>query len=483
MRFVSAVMIGLACTFAPSVSASQTPPTSYPALSNRQPYPEPPLPVLPAAGGRFSDPTFATLLLRVTDSNTRPAEIGRSFTTPSAAHQLAWNATSYRFYVRSVDGTIIPYNFDAALMQATRIMPSGSGDGGLTIVSQAEPQFSFLSRDTLFVSRQDAVNDWPVIRRFDFASLTYADIINLGVLTPVNSATYAGALSSSAGSPERVSVIFGGQQDTHYKVAVFEVSGANPVVLNSMDSWIERGGVRKSTNIALGFNLHHAWIDKSGSFVVLYPVGASPVPYVIWNLSTDQLTMVNWVADGHDALGFGAQVNQSCCTSASYDAAQWQFRRLSSPSVTKDLIAPVLTPMEVYLADHTSWNNAHRSRLVPVLSSTYRYYDGGLNTTPWRAWDNEVIAIETGASGGARVWRFAHHRSNVEYDGNASAIYFWYLPRATISPDGRWALFTSNWEKTLGPATGTEPGGSYRTDVFLVALTRTSGALSHLLKK
>jgi hypothetical protein len=454
------------------LAAGTTPPTSYNAITNRQPYPEPPLPALPAAGGQFSEPTFGTRLVRVTDGFTRPGSTGRSFTTPSAAHQLAWNATSDRFYLRSIDGTIIPYNFDAASMQATRILPSTSGDGGLTIVSQAEPQFSFVSRDTMFVSWQDPINDWPVIRRFDFATLAYTDIINLGALTPVSGGTYAGALSSSAGVLERLSVIFGGQQDTHYTVAVFESNGANPVVLNSIESWIERGGVRTATSIPLGFNLHHAWIDKSGTFVVLYPVGATPVPYVIWNLTNDVLTAVSWLADGHDALGFGAQINQSCCTTSTYDAAQWQYRRLLLPTVTKDLIEPVLQPMEIYLADHTSWNNAHPVKLTPVLASTYRYYDGGLNTAPWRAWDNEVIAIETGAKNGAKVWRFAHHRSNIDYDGNPSATYFWYLPRAVISPDGRWAVFTSNWEKTLGPATGAEPGGSFRSDVFLVALTR-----------
>jgi len=441
-------------------------------VATRQPLPEPTLPPLPPAGGTFIEPTFRTAVLRVTDASTRPGETGRSYTTPSAAHQLAWNATSDRFYIRSVDGTFIPYTFDATLMHASRIRPASGGNGGLTIASQVEPQFSFTSRDTLFVSRQDAANDWPVIQRFDFATLTYTDIVNLGTLSPVGTGTYAGALSSSAGSPERLSVIFGGQQDTHYKLAVFDSTGARAVVLNSADSWIERSGVRRATNVPLGFNLHHAWIDKSGRYVVLYPVAARPVPFVIWDTDTDVLTPVSWLADGHDALGFAQQVNQSCCTTTSYDAAQWQHRRLATPTSTTDLIVPVLTPQQVYLADHTSWNNAHRTRQVPVLSSTYRYYNGGLNTTPWRAWDDELIAVQT--SGGSTVWRFAHHRSDVEYDGNPSATYFWYLPRAVISPNGRWALFTSNWEKSLGLATGAEPGGAYRTDVFVVSLSLTA---------
>ena len=45
-------------------------------------------------------------------------------------------------------------------------------------------------------------------------------------------------------------------------------------------------------------------------------------------------------------------------------------------------------------------------------------------------------------------------------------------PIAVVSPNGRWAIFTSNWEKTLGSAVDTDiqPGGRYRSDVFLVAL-------------
>src|SRR6185503_18262175 len=174
MRFASAVVIGLACTFAPSVSASQTPPTSYPALSNRQPYPEPPLPPLPAAGGRFSDPTFATLLLRVTDSATRPGEIGRSFSTPSAAHQLAWNATSDRFYVRSLTGWYFPYSFDATTLTALRI-------GSLLIQSHIEPQFSYRLRDILYAgwTRVVSGHDYPLIHSYDFSSGVYTELMDL----------------------------------------------------------------------------------------------------------------------------------------------------------------------------------------------------------------------------------------------------------------------------------------------------------------
>ena len=83
--------------------------------------------------------------------------------------------------------------------------------------------------------------------------------------------------------------------------------------------------------------------------------------------------------------------------------------------------------------------------------------------------DDEIVAIETDAApaAGATVWRFAHTRSNIVNDTNPSALWFWYTPRPNVSPNGRFVIFTSNWEKTLGvdPADKT-----YREDVYLVQL-------------
>jgi hypothetical protein len=125
----------------------------------------------------------------------------------------------------------------------------------------------------------------------------------------------------------------------------------------------------------------------------------------------------------------------------------------------------VLRPQEIYAADHTSWSNARPDALVPVISSTYRYGD---NTTPWRAWDEEIIGIDTTGGTGGLVYRFAHHRSKVASDTDPSVTYFWYQPIANVSPNGQWVIFTSNWEKTLGKDASE---GTFRQDVFMVHLT------------
>jgi hypothetical protein len=55
----------------------------------------------------------------------------------------------------------------------------------------------------------------------------------------------------------------------------------------------------------------------------------------------------------------------------------------------------------------------------------------------------------------------------VTSDSNPANLYFWYEPIANVSPDGKWVIFTTNWEKTLG-ADSAE--GTSRQDVFLVQL-------------
>jgi hypothetical protein len=165
---------------------------------------------------------------------------------------------------------------------------------------------------------------------------------------------------------------------------------------------------------------------------------------------------------GHDALGYGWWINADSGEQA-WDAAQWQSRPLDALDQRTDLITPPLTPKVVYLSEHSTWNNASAAARMPVISSTFRFNN---EAAEWRAWDDEVIAIAT--EGESRVWRFCHHRSDSRDEQNPASTYFWYQPIANVSPDGQWAIFTSNWEKTLGA--DPNDAGRSRQDVFLVEL-------------
>jgi hypothetical protein len=455
-------LLGVAGWSSTSLQA-QSAPATYQATTDRDARTKPPLPAVGPANSTLTDPTFGSRMLRVTDSHTRPGSPGRSYTTPSAAHQTAWNVDSSYFYVRSVDGYFIPYAFNTASMSATRVQATGNGDGGLVVASQAEPQFSFVSRNVLYVTRQDSANDWPIIQKFDFSTGSYTDLLNLGEAAPIARSTYVGGLSSSAGAPERVMAFFGGpSQDSHYLVALFAPGLPGSVtLLDTTTSTITANDTKTPTSIPLSFHLHHAWLDKSGRYVVLEttaPDRPARAPLYVWDTTGNSVVALpetTALSGGHYATGFGAMVNQDCCTSTTWDAAQWQMRSLATPTANRDLITPVLTPQETYAGDHASWNNAQAGSLVPFVTA---YYRTSSETAPWRAWDDEIIAVQTSGGSNATVWRFAHHRT--------SLVSFWDTPRASVSQDGRWAIFTSNWEGTLGG----DPGGGPREDVFMVEL-------------
>ena len=451
------------------------PPAVYSATTDRMTRAKGPTPVLGGAGYAFTDPAFGSRLLRVTDGALQPSAPNISYRTPSGTHTNAWSVDAQYFYTVNTYGTVIPFAFDRATMRATRLQPSPTGEGGLTLLFFNEPTFSYVTPGVLYGTYSGSGSTLHSVDQYDFDTGQYSQLVNLESLAPNLANTYTGGVGASAGAVERLMAFFGGTaQDEHFYLLVFEKE--NPSrrhLLNTLASTIDG----QPANTTLNFRIHAAAIDRSGEFVVVYPTGDDlmapryAAPAYVWDLVTNRLTplpLVQAISGGHDGYGYGARVNQDCCTNTTWDAAQWEFRSLDSPLVTFDLITNVLQPKEIYLEDHPSWHNAQPDRLVPFIDANYRQGD---NTTPWRAWDEEVFAVQTeGAGSGGTVWRFAHHRSIVASDLNPLEISFWNTPRANVSPDGRWALFTSNWDKTLGTDPRNDADGKHRQDVFLVEL-------------
>jgi hypothetical protein len=469
------LIVAIGC-LAPWTARAQPPPVSrYDAVTDRGARPEPALPSPGVAGSSFVDPAFGTLVSRVTDRLTRPGAPDRSYRTPSGTHQNAWSASGRHFFVVSTDGTIVPFAFDPAAGRASRL--PGEDDGGLVLRFYIEPHFSYTRAGVVYGAASRG--SLRTIDQYDVATGVYTRLFDLETIATGLAGTYVGGIGSSAGPIERVFTFFGGSsQDRHRYLLVFEA--ANPASRRLLDT---RGSTLdgRPTSLRLDFNLHAAAIDRSGRYVTLYPTAADRAaprhaePNYLWDLATDVFTELPSLAarsNGHDAFGYGVRINQDCCTSTPWDAAQWQLRALASPLVTTDVIATVMRPRQVYLADHPSWHNARADYWTPFISALYRY---GQNAVEWRAWDDEIIAVETGAADGA-VWRLAHHRSDLRHDTEPSRGSFWYTPRPNVSLDGRWVLFTSNWEKTLGTDPGGPVGTRARQDVFLLRLEGASTA-------
>jgi hypothetical protein len=440
-------------------------PTTYDAVTDRGPRAKPTLIHLGPAGSSINDPAFGTRMWRVTDRLTRPDTPDRSYRTPSGTHQNAWSADSSYFYVVSTDGSVVPFAFEPATGRFGRLD---------TLKFYIEPQFSFVNDSVIYGSASGG--SLRTIDQYDFGNGHYTRLLDLDTVAAGLQNTYVGGIVSSTGPPERILAFFGGtSQDQHHYVVVFNHDDPQQRMLLDTTASTVNG---KALPAALNFKLHHATIDRSGRYVALYPTAvdlAAPrkaAQIYIWDTLVATITpmpLVETHSGGHDAYGYGIAVNQDCCSGTkSWDAAEWQLRRLNAPAASRDLIQPLMTPKEVNLADHPTWNNARPDRLVPFVSGTYRY---GTNPVEWRPWDDEIVAVQTDVGdGGAEVWRFAHHRSDVRSDTDPEATSFWYIPRANVSRDGRWVLFTSNWEKTLGTDPKGAAGEKARQDVFLMRL-------------
>jgi hypothetical protein len=366
------------------------------------------------------------------------------------------------------DGTTIPFSFNPSTMTAARI--PGAGDGGLTLPFYTEATFSFTRPNVIYGGGGPNARS---VLEYDFSTGTTSTVVDLDTIVPGLAGTYIGAMGSTA-APEYYLVSFGGgAQDQHYYAMWFPIGnlGARKL-LDTVQSTIN--GVATATT--LNFHLHGVAIDKTAQYVFLYPTSVDLAPprsaaqVYLWNTTTDAITALPaaMLSGGHDSAGYGVWVNQDCCTTTTWDAMQWQFRSLAAPQTTRDIINPVLTPKEVYNEDHSTWNNAQSASLVPFISSTYR---APYETAAWRAWDDEIIAVQTTApppGQQATVWRFAHHQSIVASDTDPMSFYFWYQPIANVSPNGQWVIFTTNWAKKLGM--DSIERNTHRQDVFLVRL-------------
>jgi len=425
----------------PNLPAAEpaTPPLVYNAVSDTRHYAKPELPKLGPAGFAFQDPTFHCPLLRVSDEKTIE---GRSIVTPATAFSNPWNADSTLFCVLADGVRNIPFRFDPKTMTASRIE-------GLPMLPEMFNEITFSRHDPTICFGKDRNREG--ITKFDFSTGKSVDFIDVGKLTGLEIG-YLGTLSISAN--DVLALIFGGPgQDASPYVLLYDLKTNKYRVWNTKEATVDGKAVADAPH----FTQHSGLIDLSGRyFVTLGPGVHGPI---VWDTTTDQIYPVTAQNEGHYALGFGQMVN---C------ARPWTFRpALDAKSVdnVKHLVEqPAGDPYFAY-DSHASWTNAQPDAQVPVLVSSYHIEESG---DPKCVWGDEIIALATDGSG--KVWRFAHSRSTVHTRGqtptDSKGYNFWDCPRGNVSQDGRFFMFTSNWEETLGK----DAQGRVREDAFIVKL-------------
>jgi hypothetical protein len=424
-------------TDADALLASETP--EYHARIDTIAEPKPPPLHLGPAPFAFPDPVFGTDLIRVTDEHTAG---GTSLRVPSNAHVAAWNTDGTRFYVMKATGGSQFFHFDPTrrrvrldLFDVDRLvgLKGPKGADPIDVGSYVEPSFSYEDPDVVICGGGD---NHRTIYAVDLRTGTKTVRCNLDERYAFM-ADVGGYMNALVTAAQTWAVAFGGAaQDLHHFVHVQRVDG-----------WW--GG---QDLYEWGCHVHSVALDQSGRYVLIYTtsadIQAGRPKLFVWDTVADTMTGVyqpQHFVSGHDCVGYGLSINQDA--QGQYDGLQWQRRALMDPTVSVNVLPATLQPPETYVEDHSNWRNVELDNTQPFFSFTWRH---DTSTTPWRAWDDEIIGVRPD---GSCVYRFAHHQS---IGGDQE---FWDQCIGNMAPAPiRWGMFTSNWGKTLAAA---------RQDVFL----------------
>lgn len=418
------------------------------------------------------DPDFGNRIARISDWNTDPGlpNSDRSFVSAASgsADENLWNTDSTMFIMQALGAAGYPFTFDASTMQAQRMYVSNySSRGGLTISGGG--MWSRVSSNVLY-SADDVT---PTIKKYDLSDsstppspqLVY-DFRSSPNCLPVG---FTQTWKTRGGLSADDTVLGmgysdGGTQGTGVYAVAYKV-GSGCTVLNTKTGqvwgdWGEKGTI----NIPDRWVIHNVKMSRDGKYLIVATAGClsascSNGPY-FWKIGTTSITScgdginVGQRCSGHWTEGYSHWMNN-------YDAGRFTTRPLSDPTSIAYLTPNVPTGISDPLDQHASWNNADAADSNPIFLSFWSL------TNPFPGpWYNEITGVAPDGSG--KVWRFAH-----SFISARSQIFSTEYAIGSVSQDGRFFIFSSDWMGTLG----SQAGGSTctistdcRGDVFVLEL-------------
>jgi hypothetical protein len=396
-------------------------------------YAEPPLPVLPAAGGKYVDAVFGTTIMRVTDERDCPV-LG------CGTYYSQWptfNADNTLLLIRNgVNGDATIKRFDPqtfTLLETVRARVP-TLDGGVTLEWQGAT-WSANDPDLIYLHVNGYNKDYPAT---GMKLYTYRVSTNKFALVK----DFAPELSP--GNPD---YLFELHMDAHDDVFTFmqKRNGRGDETL-AFIVW------KRSTDRVLAYvpneDFNAGVPDKSGRYVYFSPNQYTNARKIL-DLQTMTYETLSWnsadVPFSHGDSGTGSNVGRDPWSGGV------SMRKLSAPH-THTALFDMKDDRGV-----TDWSNDQHMTLYAdnedwVLLGTYD--DPGETAGETGAFEDELMQVATDGSG--RVRRLLHTRT--KYDNQTETSGYWASPKPTISRDGRYVAYTSNWE------------GSGRYDLFVARI-------------
>lgn len=425
-------------------------PPKYCARTDRrvEPFPEK-APTIGPAGSIIKDPSFGSRILRVTGERSDPRHVDGPLYTPASAEQNSWNQNSTIFYVITSGGWFLLYDFDPATMTVrARRDPNLNWDGG--------PSFSFHQVDLLNGMHRPE----PIFEQYNTSNGHVVQVNDPSKCIKLKPGDQGHDLTVNA-DDSRFMTVLGPRQDESDLVYIYDRRQGCRWYNTQTGQVGGQWGPKGTISLPDRFFLHNARMTKSGKFVQLVRAGGSPAVghrWLVWEIDSMKISVCPDGCSGHHALGYSHVLSPSGKT---HPLDLW-LRPLDHLEQSISLISGLESGEKEWYDSHLSWNNADPDDTVPVCFSTYLDSNPPTPNAPLSVtgpWENEIDCAETDGKG-SMVWRFAHTYSTAKNG-------FWSSPRGNVSQDGRFFMFTSDWQDQLGKIPN---GDQYRTDVFIVEL-------------
>jgi hypothetical protein len=440
-----------------SSPAPRTSPT-YEAISDTVPRAEGPAPVLGPANSVYVDPDFGTRILRVSDQYSIPGDPNVDV-IQGGGWETPFSADSSKFSIASGDGKTFFYQFDPINFTTRMIMDPNNPSQPLQLGGVFVNGFSYQNPNIVY-SMSTGLTSHNIVQ-YDFSNNTSTVIANIDSFLPAQDQIWSGYSASVyndyydfnfAVQTNRYVVVY---NKTSNAAALIDLVNSTFKGFNS-STFTSMGGALPAVNL-----IHGVQIDKSGRYVAIsYSDSTDSNIYVDLQTGT-------WTNDPycHRVTGF-ANVVANCGNQYNNDSSGFDITNLSNPAQHTFLAQDPNGPNRWNTDAHPSWNNARPNMALPFVADM-RVTSPSI--FPMRSWDDELIAVAT--DGSNKVWRFAHMHA-------VQTGYYYTVPFAHVSPDGRYALINSNWGGTLGTASDDQgtyngtPTDQKRVDVFLIELNQ-----------
>jgi hypothetical protein len=416
-----------------------------------------------------TDPSFGNQIVRITDFHTDPSaplSFARTFVTSTSgrADENLWNVDSSLFIIQSNGGAGYPFDFNAANLHATRLYSSNyPASNGLTLPGGGA--WSRVNSNLVYVDVGSTIVSYDFTDRTTppTPQLVYDFTSSPSCLPPGFVVSWKTRGGVSAGD-----AVFGmaysnnGVQGTALLAVAYKV-GSGCSMLNTQTGQVTSDwGTGGPASISDRWTIHNVKLSKDGNWLVIAAESCtsskcSKGPY-FWQIGTTNVTSCgdSGLCGGHWTEGYTHWVNND--NSPLGNQVMRSFADANPASLTRSVPGGIHAPFD----QHQSWNNVDALDSLPFLASTCTPVSKDF-PAPWY---NEIIGVASDGSG--KVWRFAH-----SFISSKSSAFSTKYGVGSVSQDGRFFIFSSDWMGTLGSETGNKACGlatTCRGDVFVVQL-------------